>query len=82
VLIAPAHSIAVILDIITFTLRFKLELLVIAAINIVACFAFERYAERPITRAIAQAKRMWRGRRGRRGKHGEHQYKAIEGNMR
>jgi cation-transporting ATPase 13A2 len=82
VLLAPAHSIALFLDIITFTLRFKLELLVIAVINIAACFAFERYAERPITRAIAQAKRFWRGRRGRRPKHGEHQYKVIEGNMR
>jgi len=81
VLIAPAQSLAVLLDIIGLPLRFKLELLGIAVINIAACFAFERYAERPITRTIAHVKRLWRGRRGRRGRN-EHQYKIIEGNMR
>jgi cation-transporting ATPase 13A3/4/5 len=53
----------------------------ISLVNIVLCFSFERYAERPIARLIAVTKRAWRRRRGRR--HGtEVQYKIIEGNMR
>lgn len=77
VLLGPARPIALILDIIDFTLQFKLELLVIAVINIAACFAFDRYAEKPIGRFIVSAKRAFRRReRGRR--HGEG-YKAVPG---
>jgi cation-transporting ATPase 13A2 len=84
VLLAPAQSISLILDIINFTFRFRLELLMIAVINIAACFAFERFAERPIARGISHAKRLLRSRKGRRDrKHaGGHQYKIIEGDMR
>ncbi len=86
VLLAPSTSIALILDIITFTTRFKFELLFVAIVNIIACFAFERYAERPIARALSHTKRWWRNRRrGGRGRErgpGDHLYKTIEGNMR
>jgi len=76
VLLGPARPIALILDLIDFTMQFKLELLVIAAINIAACFAFDRYAERPIGRMIIQSKRLFRRRRARR--HGDNPYKAVE----
>lgn len=84
VLLAPAQSITLILDIIDFTFRFRLELLMIAVINIGACFAFERFAERPITGLISQTKRFMRSRKGKRDRKHEsgHQYKIIEGNMR
>lgn len=85
ILLAPSHPIALILDIIDTPTSFRLELLVIAIINILACFSFERYAERPIAKAIAHAKRALRRRRrkdGRGGGEGDHQYKIIEGNMR
>lgn len=60
---------------------FKFQLLAIAAVNILFCFGFERFAERPIARVIAVVKRAYRRRRGRR--HGtEVQYKIIEGEMR
>jgi cation-transporting ATPase 13A2 len=82
VLLSPAHSIALILDIINMPFAFRIQLLVIAVINIVACFAFERYAERPIARTIAQIKRFIRRRRRKDGKDGRPVYKVIEGNMR
>ncbi|KAK1925519.1 putative cation transporting ATPase [Papiliotrema laurentii] len=75
ILLGPARPIALILDIIDFTMEFKLELLAIAVINVVACFAFDRYAERPLSRFINHARRAFKRReRGRR--HGEG-YKAI-----
>ena len=84
VLLAPAQSISLILDIVDFSFRFRIQLLLIAVINILTCFAFERFAERPIARLISHFKRYMRARKGRRGrKHGAlHQYKVIEGNMR
>ena len=84
VLIGPAHSIALILDIITLPLRFKFELLMIAVINIGAAFAFDKFAERPITRLIVQTRRLLRTRRGRRERrHGtDNQYKVIDQNGR
>ncbi|CAD6590446.1 MAG: hypothetical protein TREMPRED_005733 [Tremellales sp. Tagirdzhanova-0007] len=84
VLLIPARPISLILDIIDFAFRFKLELLMIAVINIAVCFGFERFAERPIARGISQAKRFMRSKKGRRDRKqgGEHQYKIIEGNMR
>jgi len=83
VLLTPARPIARILDIIDFTLRFRIELLVIAAVNIVVCFAFERFVERPIARLISQTKRYIRKRRGRdRRLAGQTKYKQIEGDMR
>lgn len=65
ILLSPAKSIALILDIINFNFAFKLQLLAIAAVNILASFAFEKFAERPISRLIVFAKR-WKGRRGKR----------------
>lgn len=83
VMLAPAKPIALVLDIIDFTLAFRFELLVIAAINIIACFAFERFAERPIARVIAYTKRALRKRRKGERRRGEgSQYKRIEGDMR
>ncbi|WVQ83070.1 hypothetical protein IAT38_005208 [Cryptococcus sp. DSM 104549] len=76
VLLSPAKSIALILDIIDFDMGFKLQLLAIAIVNIVACFAFERFAERPISRMIVNLKR-WRWRRGRR-----RDYKPVEREVR
>lgn len=81
VLLAPTEWIANILDIIDLPTSFQLQLLLIAIINIILCFGFERYAERPIAKAIAYTKRAWRRRGGRRHG-GEVQYKVIEGNMR
>ena len=84
VLLSPAHSIALILDIINVPFGYRVELLVIAIANVIACFSFERYAERPIARTIAQIKRIIRRRRRKDGGRGEggHTYKVIEGNMR
>ncbi|WVQ96650.1 hypothetical protein IAU59_003756 [Kwoniella sp. CBS 9459] len=76
VLLAPAHSIALILDIIDFTWSFKLQLLAIAVVNILAAFAFERFGERPIGRMIVALKR-WKSRRGRR-----RDYKPLEREVR
>ncbi|EIW73562.1 hypothetical protein TREMEDRAFT_67419 [Tremella mesenterica DSM 1558] len=83
VLLSPSTPIALILDIISLPIRFKFELLLIAAINIIACFTFERFAERPIAKVISYTRRLYRTRRGKkRHERGEHQYKVIEGNMR
>lgn len=65
ILLSPAKSIALILDIINFNFTFKLQLLAIAAVNILTSFAFEKFAERPISRLIVFVKR-WKGRRGKR----------------
>jgi cation-transporting ATPase 13A3/4/5 len=75
VLLGPAHSIALFLDIIDFTFQFKLELLTIAIINIVACFAFERYGEKPIGRAIFNIRRYFRTRKNKKDRH---HYKAVD----
>jgi cation-transporting ATPase 13A3/4/5 len=81
VTLSPLDWLAELLDIIPLPTDFKFQLLLISLVNIVLCFSFERYAERPIARLIAVTKRAWRRRRGRR--HGtEVQYKIIEGNMR
>jgi cation-transporting ATPase 13A2 len=82
VLLSPAHSIALILDIINIPFGYRVELLVIAFINIIACFSFERYAERPIAKTIAHVKRMIRRRRRKDGVRDGPSYKVIEGNMR
>ena len=82
VLLAPTDWIANILDIIDIPQSFKFQLLLIAILNIILCFGFERYAERPIARLIAITKRAWRRRGGGRRHGGEVQYKIIEGNMR
>lgn len=84
VLIAPALGIALVLDLMDLTLAFRLQLLGIVIVNAVACFAFERYAERPIARMIKRAKNWWTGRkqRERRRTSSGKVYKTIEGNMR
>ena len=88
VLLAPAHSIALILDIIALPLRFKTELLVVAVVNIIVAFAFESYAERPITRLILQVRRLVRSRKSRRESRrerrtgGEAQYTIIDAQSR
>ena len=83
VLLAPARSLALILDIIALPFRFKIELLVIVLVNIVLAFAFESYAERPLTRLIVQVRRMFRrkGRRERRNA-GEARYEPIDAQSR
>lgn len=85
VLLAPAHSIALLLDIIDLTYRFRLELLAVVIVNVVACFAFERYAERPIARLVGNVKRWWLGRRSTKSRRriaSGKMYKTIEGSMR
>lgn len=62
VLLAPTAWIANILDIIDLPFSFQLQLLAVAIVNIILCFGFERYAERPIARVIAYTKRAWRRR--------------------
>lgn len=81
VTLSPLDWLAELLDIIPLPTDFKLQLLLIAFVNIVLCFAFERYAERPISRLLAMTKRAYRRRWGRRHG-GDVQYKIIEGNMR
>ena len=78
VLLGPAKPIAQFLDIIDFTMKFKLELLFIAVVNIIACFAFDRYAERPLNRLMFSIRRLFR-RRGRGRRHGDNAYKAVDG---
>nr|XP_019012720.1 cation-transporting ATPase 13A3/4/5 [Kwoniella pini CBS 10737]OCF51501.1 cation-transporting ATPase 13A3/4/5 [Kwoniella pini CBS 10737] len=75
VLMSPAQSIALILDIIKLPLDFKLELLAVAIINIAAAFAFEKFGERPIGRMMVAIKR-WRFRKRGRG------YRALEREVR
>ncbi|WWC62526.1 uncharacterized protein I303_105122 [Kwoniella dejecticola CBS 10117] len=75
VLVSPAQSIALILDIIKLPLDFKLELLAIAAVNIMAAFALEKFGEKPIGRLMYAIKR-WRFRKRSRG------YRAIEREVR
>ena len=82
VLLSPAHSLALILDIIDLPYSFKLQLLLIAVVNIFACFGFERFAERPIAKAISMTRRFIRAKRGKKRHDREHQYKAIESSMR
>ncbi|KAL7423997.1 hypothetical protein Q5752_001582 [Cryptotrichosporon argae] len=82
VLLAPSRAIALVLDIAAVPAGFKAELLAIVALNIGACFAFERWAERPIARALALAKRWQRRRRGRKHGHPDNHYKVIEGSLR
>lgn len=77
VLLQPTKAIAKYMDIIQLPTGFKVQLLVIAVINIILCFAFERYAERPIARSIALIKRWARRARRNEGNH----YKSIEGSM-
>jgi cation-transporting ATPase 13A3/4/5 len=72
VLLQPSAFVADVLHIMALPGSFRLQLLGIAAANVGLCFAFERWAERPIARAIAGMKR-W-GRRRREGG-----YKAVEG---
>ena len=82
ILLVPSHSLSLILDLVDLAMGFRFELLLIAGINILACFAFERYAERPITRIIKQIKRVVRRRRERERRNQGEQYKIIESNMR
>ena len=82
ILLSPAHSIALVLDLMYLATSFRFELLGIAVINILACFAFERYAERPIARLIKNIKRSLRRRREKERKYQGDQYKVIESNMR
>jgi cation-transporting ATPase 13A2 len=85
VLLAPSKSVALILDIIDLTYRFRFELLAIIIVNIVCCFAFERYAERPLARLVGTLRKWARGKRG--GKHNRGRvvsgkaYKAVESNL-
>jgi cation-transporting ATPase 13A3/4/5 len=80
VLLSPTHAISLVLDIIDFTLHFRFELLAIVVINVIACFVFERYAERPMARMVGVIKNWSRGRRGRlrRRTTGGKVYKTIE----
>ncbi|ODN81649.1 hypothetical protein L202_02049 [Cryptococcus amylolentus CBS 6039] len=76
IVLSPAKSIALILDLMSLKFGFKLQLLGIAGINIIASFAFERFGERPISRLIVGVKR-WMWRRGRR-----REYRPIEREVR
>lgn len=83
VLLAPTRSLALVLDIIDLTLRFRVELLVIVIANVALCFGYERYAERPIARLIGVYKNWLRNRsKARRRMTSGKMYKAIEGAMR
>ncbi len=85
VLLAPSQSIALILDLMSVTMRFRLELLAIVFANIVLCFSFERYAERPIARAIGHFKKWMHGRKASKNRRritSGKMYKTIEGSMR
>jgi hypothetical protein len=84
VLIAPTLGIALVLDLMVLSLAFRFQLLGIVIVNAIACFAFERYAERPIARMIKRVKNWWTGRkqRERRRTTSGKVYKTIEGNMR
>jgi hypothetical protein len=85
VLLAPSKTVALILDVIDLTYRFRFELLAIVIVNILSSFAFERYAERPIARLVGNIKKWWSGRRGgnkhRRRIASGKVYKTIEGNL-
>ncbi|WVO12601.1 hypothetical protein L204_100206 [Cryptococcus depauperatus] len=72
VLLSPANSIALILDIIHFNFSFKLQLLLIVLVNVAASSAFEKFGERPISRLIVSMKR-WKWRRERK-----RDYKPLE----
>ncbi|EKC97467.1 cation transporting ATPase [Trichosporon asahii var. asahii CBS 8904] len=74
ILLEPSKAIAKLLDIIALPSSFKLQLLGIAIFNIVVCFGFERYAERPIARGIGHFKRWIRRHRKRPQ---EHHYKPV-----
>ncbi|WWC88708.1 uncharacterized protein L201_003621 [Kwoniella dendrophila CBS 6074] len=63
VLMSPAQSLALILDIIKLPFDFKLRLLLVAIVNIAAAFGFERFGEKPISRLIVAINKKWRGRR-------------------
>jgi len=76
VLLAPSEFVANVLHIMGLPNWFKLQLLAVAVGNIAICFAFERWAERPIARLIATIRRWGRRRKRHDG------YKAIEGAMR
>ena len=76
ILLTPAQPIRLILEIMELTTKFKVELLIIALINIIACFAFDRFGERPVNRTMNQLRRMMRRRRKTRH---ENQYRAIDG---
>jgi cation-transporting P-type ATPase 13A2 len=80
VLISPTHSISLILDIISLSLQFRFELLLIVFVNIVLSFGFERFAERPAARMVGLMKNWIRGRKGkgRRRTAGGKVYKTIE----
>lgn len=80
VLLSPSTFVADVLHIMGMPTSFRLQLLGLAIANIALCFGFERWAERPIARAIAHIKR-WGRRRGRKG-HPDNHYKVIEGSMR
>lgn len=81
VLLNPSTTVALILDIISLPMGFKAQLLAVAVVNIGLCFGFERYAEKPIARAIASVKRWNRRRHGRRYGHGDNHYKVIEASL-
>ncbi|BEI83020.1 hypothetical protein CcaverHIS002_0308880 [Cutaneotrichosporon cavernicola] len=80
-LLAPSKAVALVLDLIDLPSYFKLQLLGVAIVNVMLCFGYERFAERPIARTIARIKRWNRRRLGRKN-HPDNHYKVIEGNMR
>jgi len=80
VLLAPSKSVALVLDIIDLTYRFRFELLAIIIVNIVCCFAFERYAERPLARMVGNVRKWFARRGGRSRRVAGKAYKHIEVN--
>jgi len=80
VLLAPSKSVALVLDIIELTYRFRFELLAIIIVNIVCCFAFERYAERPLARMVGNVRKWFARRGGRSRRVAGKAYKNIEVN--
>jgi hypothetical protein len=72
ILLFPAPPIAVFLD-----LTFKLQLLGIVALNIVLCFASERYAETALVKVWVRGRNWWRGKRSRGRRSGGKLYKSI-----
>jgi hypothetical protein len=77
ILLFPAPPIAVFLDLMTLDLTFKLQLLGIVALNIVLCFASERYAETALVKVWVRGRNWWRGKRSRGRRSGGKLYKSI-----
>lgn len=68
ILWAPTVALQLILDLMSIDSSFKLQLTAIVILNIVLCFASERWAEGAIVNAYSKA-RSWLRRRSRGARH-------------